>query len=156
MPLELLEIVPGQRFTQHLSHDQRLKMLSATSAPPKERFRTLQLCAENVHASVENGALVVCVVFNAQSLLWHVFAPIYTRPQVSVPPMWHTIETANPPMFWYYSDKSAKDFCLSVSPQMMEVEGRLLKAPALEYRYNNVITPSNGSWNLSDVQVGAR
>lgn len=82
MPLELLEIVSGQRFTQHLSNDQRLKMMSLTSAPPKERFRTLQLCADTVHASVENGALVVCCLckFQVQCLAFGMCYSLALRP----------------------------------------------------------------------------
>lgn len=104
MPIELCDIVPGQRYMHTLTTEQRNGMLQATTEEPRKRIRSVQDCAARVSKEIN-------------------------------------------------SDPSAKAFGLQIDSRMMEVEGRMLQPPTLEYGNKAVIQPANGAWNLKDLRV---
>lgn len=46
MPLELCDIIPGQRLLRALTTEQRTKLLDATCAEPGDRVRSLERLSE--------------------------------------------------------------------------------------------------------------
>jgi NifU-like protein involved in Fe-S cluster formation len=55
MPLEMCEIVPGQRYMKALDTDQRNAMLDATSAAPRQRMREVNQLAGQMAQDIKNG-----------------------------------------------------------------------------------------------------
>lgn len=57
MPIELCDIVPGQRYMHTLTTEQRNGMLSATTEEPRKRIRSVQDCAARVSKEINSGML---------------------------------------------------------------------------------------------------
>lgn len=55
MPIELCDIVPGQRYMHTLTTEQRNGMLQATTEEPKKRIRSVQDCATRVSKEINSG-----------------------------------------------------------------------------------------------------
>ena len=105
IPMEVCEIIPGQRFPRRLNELQTAGMVKATAVRPGDRFNTIQ---------------------NGRGLLA------------------------------YERDPYATNFGLNVGGQMMEVQGRVLPLPTLEYHPSSrekTLQPRGGGWNLRDKKI---
>lgn len=66
------------------------------------------------------------------------------KPDVRQQSAQKSIQTAS-----YNTDDTCKAFGLTVKPEMMKVNARILEVPRLEYRGNQSMQPRDGSWNMA-------